>query len=59
MGIDREWLQTENKFKKNLFSVEFQVFSQNIGHEDPWTTFEYYSNLVGNDIRDVILKGVK
>ena len=35
---------------------EFQAYSQNIGHEDPGTTFKYYSRLSHNDIRDVILK---
>ena len=35
---------------------EFQAYSQNMGHEDPGTTFKYYSKLSHNDIRDVILK---
>jgi len=28
-----------------------------MGHEDPGTTFKYYSKLANNDIRDVILRG--
>ena len=36
---------------------EFQAYSQNMGHEDPGTTFKYYSRLSNNDIRDVILNG--
>jgi integrase len=35
---------------------EFQAYSQNMGHEDPGTTYKYYSKLSHNDIRDVILK---
>ncbi|MBA4375687.1 MAG: hypothetical protein C0401_05885 [Anaerolinea sp.] len=35
---------------------EFQAYSQNMGHEDPGTTFKYYSKLSNNDIRDIILK---
>jgi integrase/recombinase XerD len=35
---------------------QFQAYSQNMGHEDPGTTFKYYSKLSNNDIRDVILK---
>jgi len=35
---------------------EFQAYSQNMGHEDPGTTFKYYSKLSHNDLRDVILK---
>ncbi len=35
---------------------EFQAYSQNMGHEDPGTTFKYYSKLSHNDIRDVILR---
>ena len=35
---------------------EFQAYSQNMGHEDPGTTFKYYSKLSKNDVRDVILR---
>ena len=35
---------------------EFQAYSQNMGHEDPGTTFKYYSKLSHNDIKNVILK---
>jgi integrase/recombinase XerD len=35
---------------------QFQAYSQNMGHEDPGTTFKYYSKLSNTDIRDVILK---
>jgi len=42
------------KNSRNL--EEFQAYSQNMGHEDPGTTFKYYSKLSHNDIRDVILK---
>jgi hypothetical protein len=34
---------------------EFQAYPQNMGHEDPGTTFKYYSKLARNDSRDVIL----
>lgn len=34
---------------------EFQANSQNMEHEDPGTTFKYYSKLARNDIREVIL----
>jgi hypothetical protein len=43
----------ELKSSRNL--EEFQACSQNMGHEDPGTTFKYYSKLARNDIRDVIL----
>ena len=42
------------KNSRNL--EEFQAYSQNMGHEDPGTTFKYYSKLANNDIREVILK---
>ena len=42
------------KNSRNL--EEFQAYSQNMGHEDPGTTFKYYSKLARNDIRDVILQ---
>jgi integrase len=42
------------KHSKNF--EEFQAYSQNMGHEDPGTTYKYYSKLSHNDIRDVILK---
>lgn len=42
------------KHSKNY--EEFQAYSQNMGHEDPGTTFKYYSKLTKNDVRDVILK---
>jgi len=35
---------------------EFQAYSQNMGHEDPGTTFKYYSKLARNEVREVILK---
>lgn len=35
---------------------EFQAYSQNMGHEDPGTTFKYYSKLSKNDVREVILR---
>ena len=35
---------------------EFQAYSQNMGHEDPGTTFKYCSKLTNNYIRDVILR---
>ena len=41
------------KHSKNL--EEFQAYSQNMGHEDPGTTFKYYSKLARNDIRKIIL----
>lgn len=34
---------------------EFQAYSQNMGHEDPETTYKYYSRLSNNDIRNIIL----
>jgi integrase len=42
------------KHSKNY--EEFQAYSQNMGHEDPGTTFKYYSRLSKNDVRDVILR---
>lgn len=41
------------KNSRNL--EEFQVYSQNMGHDDPGTTFKFYSKLSNNDIREVIL----
>jgi len=35
---------------------EFQAYLQNMGHEDPGTTFKYYSKLSSNDIKNVILR---
>jgi hypothetical protein len=35
---------------------EFQAYSQNMGHEDPGTTYKYYSKLSSDYIRKVILK---
>ncbi len=35
---------------------EFQAYSQNMGHEDPGTTYKYYSKLSNDDVKDVILK---
>ena len=35
---------------------EFQAYLHNIGHEDPGTTFKYYSKLAQNDKRNVILR---
>jgi hypothetical protein len=37
---------------------EYQSYSQNMGHEDPGTTFKYYSKLSHNDIREIILKNI-
>jgi hypothetical protein len=42
------------KHSKNL--EEIQAYSKNKGHEDPGTTFKYYSKLARDDIRDVILR---
>jgi len=38
---------------------DFQTYSQNMGHEDPGTTYKYYSKLSNDDVRDVILKKSK
>ena len=38
---------------------EFQAYSQNMGHEDPGTTFKYYSKLSHNDIKEIILKNTQ
>ena len=35
---------------------EFQAYSQNMGHEDPGTTFKYYSKLSNDDVRRIILQ---
>lgn len=35
---------------------EFQAYSQNMGHEDPGTTYKFYSKLSNNDIKQIILK---
>jgi integrase len=42
------------KHSRNL--EQFQAYSKNMGHDDPGTTFKYYSQLSHNDIKDVILK---
>ncbi|MBA4420216.1 MAG: hypothetical protein C0391_03630 [Anaerolinea sp.] len=34
---------------------EFQAYCQNMGHEDPGTTFKYYSKLSQNNVRNIIL----
>ena len=47
-----EFMHVKNS--RNL--EEFTSYSQNMGHEDPGTTFKYYSKLANNDIRDVILR---
>jgi len=33
---------------------DFQAYSQNMGHEDPGTTFKYYSKLCNDSVRAVI-----
>ena len=38
---------------------EFQAYSQNMGHEDPGTTYRYYSKLSNDDVKSVILKNFK
>jgi hypothetical protein len=35
---------------------EFQAYSQNMGHENPGTTYKYYSKLNQNDIKQIILR---
>ena len=35
---------------------EFQAYSQNMGHEDPGTTYKYYSKLSKDDVKNVILR---
>jgi len=35
---------------------DFQAYSQNMGHEDPGTTYKYYSKLSNDDVRSVILR---
>ena len=42
------------KHSRNL--EQFQAYSKNMGHEDPGTTFRYYSRLSNDDIKDVILR---
>jgi integrase len=35
---------------------DFQAYSQNMGHEDPGTTYKYYSKLSNDAVRAVILR---
>ncbi len=35
---------------------EFQAYCQNMGHEDPGTTYRFYCKLAKNEVRDVILR---
>lgn len=35
---------------------DFQAYSQNMGHEDPGSTYKYYSKLSNDDVRAVILR---
>lgn len=35
---------------------EFQAYSQNMGHENPGTTYRYYSKLSNDDVKDIILR---
>jgi hypothetical protein len=45
-----------NTQKKELSYQDFQAYSQNMGHEDPGTTYKYYSKLSNDDVRAVILR---
>jgi integrase len=35
---------------------EIYAYSQNMGHEDPGTTYRYYSKLSNDDVKDIILR---
>ena len=57
--------RSSHKLRKGhgVYSVEnsenyqdFQAYSQNMGHEDPGTTYKYYSKLSNDDVKAVILR---
>ena len=67
-NLARVYYRSPHKFRRGhgVYAVknsvnleEYEAYSQNMGHEDPGTTFKYYSKLANNDIRDVILRGKK
>ena len=45
--------------KNSKILEEFTSYSKNMGHEDPGTTFKYYSKLSNDDLRAIILRNKK